>query len=162
MKRFKWLAVMAALVVLPGSVLGQQTMDTEIPPEFMAGLPKGITTLRMDAMQTTIQLEAGTAATFWGIYEEYLVELEDITAGRTELLKDYAVQYQTLTDDQIMTLGRRALRQRMDQQALLARYFERIGDDVGGRAAGQFYQIENQVQMLLDLRLAMEIPIIEG
>jgi hypothetical protein len=50
----------------------------------------------------------------------------------------------------------------MDQQALLARYFERIGDDVSGRAAGQFYQIENQVQMLLDLRLAMEIPIIEG
>ena len=162
MKRFKWLAVMAALAVLPGSVLGQQTMDTEIPPEFMAVLQKDISTLRMDAMQTTIQLEPGTASTFWAIYEEYLVELEDITAGRVELLKDFALQYQTLTDDQIMTLGRRAIGQRMDPQALLARYFERIGDDVGGRAAGQFYQIENQVQMLLDLRLAMEIPIIEG
>ena len=39
---------------------------------------------------------------------------------------------------------------------------ERIGDDVGGNVAGQFFQIENQVQMLIDLRLAMEVPIIQG
>jgi hypothetical protein len=161
-KRFKWIAVAAAIVAAPVGALGQQTMDVEIPPEFMAALQKDLTTLRMDAMQTTIQLEPGTASTFWGIYEEYLVELEDVTAGRAELLKDYALQYETLSDDQIMTLGRRAIGQRMDHAALISRYFERIGDEVGGRAAGQFYQIENQVQMLIDLRLAMEIPIIEG
>ena len=162
MKRFKWIAIAAAIAAAPVGALAQQTMDVEIPPEFMAALQKDITTLRMDAMQSSIQLEPGTASAFWGVYEEYLTELQDVIAGRAELLKDYAVQYETLTDDQVMTLGRRALGQRMDQQALLARYFERIGDEVGGKAAGQFFQIENQVQMLIDLRLAMEIPIIEG
>lgn len=162
MKRFKWVALAAAMVAAPTAALAQENMAVEIPPEFMEALQKDLTTLRMDAMQSTIQLEPGTASAFWGIYEEYLAELQDITAGRAELLKDYALQYETLTDDQVMTLGRRAIGQRMDHDALISRYFERIGNEVGGRAAGQFFQIENQVQMLIDLRLAMDIPIIHG
>ena len=162
MKRFNWIAVVALALMVPGSVAAQDTMDTEIPAEFMAALQKDISTLRMDAMQATIQLEPGQAATFWGIFEEYLGELQGVTAGRAELIKDYALQYASLTDEQVMGLGRRAIRMRMDADALMARYFERIGDDVGGKVAGQFFQIENQVQMLLDLRLAMEVPIIQG
>lgn len=162
MKRFKWIAAFAVALIIPGGVVAQDTMDMEIPPEFMEALQKDISTLRMDAMQSTIQLEPGQAAGFWAIYEEYLGELEGLTAGRAELIRDYAMEYATLTDDQVMGLGRRAIRQRMDAQALLSRYFERIGDDVGGKVAGQFFQIENQVQMLLDLRLAMEVPIIQG
>jgi len=43
---------------------------------------------------------------------------------------------------------------------LVARYFERTSGEVSGVTAGQFYQIEQQTDMLIDLRLAMEVPII--
>lgn len=160
MRRFA-VAALALALALPATLQAQETA-VEIPPEFMDALKKDVSTLRMDAMQSSIELEAGTASAFWAIYEEYLAELEDITEGRAELIKDYALEYETLTNDQAVALGRRALGMRMDREALLNRYFERIAEEVGGKTAAQFFQIETQVQLLLDLRIAMEIPLVRG
>jgi hypothetical protein len=158
-KRLLTAAFVAALLI-PGSVAAQDMMGEELPPEFVEALQKDVAELRMDAMQSTIQLSAGESATFWAIYEEYLAELNATTEGRAELLRDYVVQFETFTDDQVIAMGNRAIEQRMDQLALVNRYFDRIAREVSGITAGQFFQIENQVQMLIDLRLAMEIPII--
>jgi hypothetical protein len=160
-KRLIATAVLSAALLLPGAVSAQQGAgDFEFPPEFIQALQKEVGTLRMDAMQSTIQLEAGEASTFWAIYEQYLIDLENIVGGRAELIRDYIVQFNEMSDDQATAMGQRAIEMRMDQMALTSRYFDRIAKEVSGLTAAQFYQIENQVQMLIDLRLAMELPII--
>ena len=68
-------AVVAAALLAPATVAAQAEM--EIPPEFMEVIQKDVATLRMDVMQSTIQLKAGEAATFWAIYEEYLAALAE-------------------------------------------------------------------------------------
>lgn len=154
------LATLALVGVAPGQVAAQETI--EIPPEFMEALKKDVRQMRTQAMQSAIVLEPGQATTFWPIYEEYQAELEAITQARTELIRDYAMMFETMSDDQAVELGHRAMELRGQQAQLLRRYFDRIADDVSGTTAGQFYQVENQVQMLIDLQLAMEIPIIGG
>jgi hypothetical protein len=139
---------------------GTAQEELEIPPEFMEALQKDAATLRMDVMQGTIQLQPGEASTFWTIYEEFLAEMNIRVAGRTELLRDYAVQYAGLTDEQAIAMGERAIEMEMDRMALIAQYFDRIATEVSGVTAAQFYQIEQQTNMLIDLRLAMDVPII--
>jgi len=151
-------ALVAAALLAPMAGTAQEEM--EIPPAFLEALQKDVATLRMDAMQSTIQLQAGEASTFWTIYEEFLGEMNDRVAGRTELLRDYAVQYAELTDDQAIAMGKRAIKMEMDRMTLISRYFDRISNEVSGVTAGQFYQIEQQTDLLIDLRLAMEVPII--
>ncbi len=158
MKRIVSAAMVTAALLAPMAGSAQQEM--EIPPEFMEALQKDAATLRMDAMQSTIQLHAGEASAFWTIYEGFLGEMNDRVAARTELLRDYAVQYAELTNDQAIAMGKRAIEMEMDRMSLIALYFDRISNEVSGVTAAQFYQIEQQTDMLIDLRLAMEVPII--
>lgn len=158
MKRIVTAAVVAAALLVPMAGTAQDAL--EIPPEFMEALQKDAATLRMDAMQSSIQLQPGEAATFWTIYEEFLAETNTRVAARTELLRDYAVQYADLTDHQAVSMGKRAIEMEMDRMTLIADYFDRIAAEVSGVTAAQFYQIEQQTDMLIDLRLAMEVPII--
>jgi len=159
----KLLFALVALSLLGGAPAPLAAQETiEIPPEFMEALRKDVRQMRTQAMQSAIVLEPGQSATFWPIYEEYQAELEEITQARTELIRDYAMMFETMSDDQAVDLGHRAMELRSEQMNLLRSYFDQIADDVSGTTAGQFYQVENQVQMLIDLQLAMEIPIIGG
>jgi hypothetical protein len=146
----------------PDRLVAQVQEEIEIPQEFMDALRKDVRQMRTQAMQAAIVLEPGQSATFWPIYEDYQEDLEEITQTRTELIRDYAMMFETMSDDQAVDLGHRAMELRREKEDLVRRYFDRIADDVSGKAAGQFYQVEQQVQMLIDLQLAMEIPIIGG
>lgn len=153
-------AALAVALILPATATAQQEMAyEELPPEFIEALKKDAATLRMDIMQANIQLEPGEASTFWGIYEEYVDDLGTRVADRTELIRDYAAEYTELTDEQATELAGRALALERERLDLLNQYFDRIANEVGGIEAAQFYQIENRADMLIDLRLAMEIPI---
>jgi len=158
MSRWKSAAlVLTVLATVPVPVLAQ---EVEIPPEIMEALQEDVATLHQDLMQRTIVLEPGQAAPFWAIYDEYLGEIRSMAAERTELLGDFAEAFHGMTDDQAMEMGRRALEFDRRRREVASEYFERIGDEVGGRVAGQFLQVENRIQMLKDLRLAIEIPLI--
>lgn len=155
-------AALATALILPTAASAQQEMAREeLPPEFVEALQKDAATLRMDIMQANIQLEPGEASKFWGIYEEYLDDLGTRVADRTELIRDYAAEYAQMTDEQATELGRRALTLERERLDLLSQYFDRISGEVGGVEAAQFYQIENRADMLIDLRLAMDVPIVQ-
>jgi len=134
----------------------------EIPPEIMEAIQGDISTIHMDVMQATIRLEPGQAGAFWGVYEEYLSEAEELTAQRTELVRDLAMVFDSMTDANASEMGQRALELESRRLELLGEYFGKISDDVGGVAAAQFLQIENRIATLKDLRLAMEVPIVGG
>ena len=136
--------------------------EVEIPQEFMDALRKDVRQMRTEAMQAAIVLQPGQAGTFWTIYEDYQEDLEEITQARTELIRDYAVMFETMSDEEAVELGHRAMELREERANLVRRYFDRIARDVSGTTAGQFYQVEQQVQLLIDLQLAMEIPVIGG
>jgi hypothetical protein len=155
-----WKPIALALAVFGTAPVTLAAQQVEIPPEIMEALQKDVATLHQEVMQQTIVLEPGEAAPFWAIYDEYLGEIQTMAAERTELLADFADAFHGMTDEQAMAMGRRALDFDQRRHDVMAEYFERIGDEIGGRVAGQFLQVENRIQMLKDLRLAIEIPII--
>lgn len=160
MDTWKTLVALAALVLLPLAAAAQEPL--EIPPEIMEAIQGDVSTIHQELMQATITLEPGQSGAFWSIYDEYLEEVASLTAERTELLKDFALAFDTMDDDVAVDMGHRALSHDARRHETLARYFDRIADEVGGTVAGQFLQIENRIHTLKDLRLELEIPIIGG
>jgi hypothetical protein len=158
MQRFVRAGLFAAALLVP--VAGAAQEEIEIPPEFLEALQHDAATLRLDVMQGNIQLQPGEAPVFWTIYEQFLEDLNSRIAGRAELLRDYVTQYTELTEEQAIVMGNRAIAIEIDRIALIARYFDRVAQEVSGIAAAQFYQIEQQTDILIDLRLATELPII--
>jgi hypothetical protein len=160
MKGIKTIAILLAMAAIPVSASAQETL--EIPAELMEAIQTDVAIIHQELMQANIILEPGHTATFWGIYDEYLDEVKAMAAERTELIKDLALAFETLTDDQAMEMGRRAIQFDAQRNELVAKYFERIGSEVSGKVAGQFLQIESRIATIKDLRLEMEIPIIGG
>jgi hypothetical protein len=160
MKGIKTLAALLALAVLPATVSAQDTLV--IPPEIMQAIQSDVATLHMDLMQANIMLQPGQAGPFWAIYDSYLSELKILTAQRTELLKDFALAFDTMTDEAATEMGKRALAFDAQRNELVGKYFGRIAEEVGGITAGQFLQIEARIATIKDLRIELDVPIIGG
>ena len=158
MNHFKTFGLVAALVAAPLAVSAQDTL--EIPPELMEAIQSDVATIHMSLMQANIVLRPGQSGPFWAIYDEYLAEVRTLAAERTELITDFAMAFETMTDEAAVTMGHRALDFDRRRQDLVSMYFDRIAGEVGGIAAGQFLQIETRIQTIKDLRIELEVPII--
>jgi hypothetical protein len=160
MKLIKTFAVLLATVVGPAGLSAQETL--EIPPEIMEAIQSDVATIHQELMQASIVLQPGQSGSFWAIYDEYLAEVRTLAAERTELIKDFALAFDTMTDETAVDMGRRALAFDAQRHQLVSRYFDRIAEEVGGIAAGQFLQIEARIQTIKDLRVELEVPVIGG
>jgi len=160
MKLAKALPVLVAMVAGPATLSAQETLT--IPPEIMDAIQSDVATIHMDLMQASIVLKEGQAGKFWPIYDEYLAELKTLTAERTEVIKDFALAFETMTDATAVEMGKRALAFDARRHDLTAKYFDRIAQDVGGIVAGQFLQIEARIATIKDLRIQLEVPLTGG
>ena len=100
-------------------------------------------------------------AKFWPVYRDYESELAKINDERLALIKDYAANYQTVTDDVADRLARGALDLEGRRHALKMKYYDRFKSVVAPKTAARFLQVENQILLLLDLQIAASLPIVQ-
>ena len=99
-------------------------------------------------------------AKFWPIYREYEAELMKINDERLTLIKEYADNYEKMTDAVADRLARGALDVEGRRNALKTRYYDRFKTALSPRTAARFLQVENQILLLLDLQIAASLPIV--
>lgn len=100
-------------------------------------------------------------AKFWPVYREYETELAKVNDDRLALIKEYAANYETLTDDAADRLARGALDVEGRRHALRVRYYDRFKLVLSPKAAARFLQVENQILLILDLQIAAALPIVQ-
>ncbi len=77
------------------------------------------------------------------------------------LIKDYAANYDSLSDEIAKDLASRALRIDEDELKLRKKYYKRVEKAMGSVTAAKFLQIENQIRLLIDLQIAQSLPLIQ-
>ena len=100
-------------------------------------------------------------AKFWPVYREYETELAKINDDRIALIKDYAANYETMTDAVADRLARGALDLEARRNALKATYYDKFKAALSAKTAAKFLQVENQILLLLDLQIAASLPIVQ-
>ena len=110
-------------------------------------------------MGAVIQLDAQDSAKFWPIYRDYDAELTQVNNLRSDNILDYARHYLSLTDEKADELIKNAMDYQRKRADLLAKYYERVKQELGAITAARFVQIENQLLMLIDLQIASSLPI---
>jgi len=93
-------------------------------------------------------------------YYAYEAELKKIYDERYSIIRDYAANYDNMNDDIADNLARRSLKIRDDRNDLFRKYYERIKKATSATIAGQFLQIENELNLLSDLKISTETPIL--
>ncbi len=96
---------------------------------------------------------------FWPIYNEFEHELSKLSDKRIANIKDFAANYDSLSDkkaDELIKNSFSYLNNRLD---LNKKYYEKFAKALTPTVAAKYMQLENQIQLILDLSIAANLPL---
>jgi hypothetical protein len=115
---------------------------------------------KAEIMGAIMLLSAADATKFWPIYGEYDAELTKLNDQRIQNIREYARFYDEMTDAKADELIQNALAYQKQRSELLARTYDRVKQVVGAITAARFVQVEHQLLLLIDLRIASSLPVV--
>ena len=128
--------------------------------EYIELLRKGVRQDKAEIMGSLMQLSADEAAKFWPIYNEYDSALTKLNDMRVANIQEYARSFDQLSDAKADELIQNAIKYQQQRLDLLAKYYGNVKQALGAIEAGRFVQIENQLLMIIDLRIASSLPVV--
>jgi len=124
-------------------------------------LRKDIRSQKKQMIAANMKLTDKEAEQFWPVYDQYTAELVKINDQKYAVIKQYAQNYDTLTDDQAVTLTRQALEVDGSVAQLRMKYIPLFRKVISGKKTAMFFQLDRRLVMLIDLQLASQIPLVE-
>jgi len=98
------------------------------------------------------------AAAFWPVYKRYEAELVKLTDERVRVIRSYAEAFATLTDADARSLALQALALESRRTDLRKKYFDEFSKVLPGLIVAKFFQLEYRLDLLVNLKLASELP----
>jgi hypothetical protein len=108
-----------------------------------------------------LPLTGDEAAKFWPVYEAYTQETIKINDGRYALFKEYAANYNTMTDAQASNYVRRWNEVDSKFTNLRLEWLPKFEQVLGPKKAAAFFQIERRVGLMIELQLSSILPMVQ-
>ena len=116
---------------------------------------------RQEVIKEGMQLDEKQAAAFWPVYEEYAAQQKKLGDQKLAIIQDYAKDFMSMDDAKADELAQRVMALDDQRSALRKKYYEAMKKVLPTVLVVRFFQLDNQVQMLIDLQIASNLPIIE-
>jgi hypothetical protein len=164
-KSFVWIGV-TAMVMLSGAA--QRQGVAQAAPAAKSSMDADVELLRKDIRSGRKQIVAANltltdaeATKFWPIYDQYTAEQTKVSDAKVAAIKDYAANYDTLTDAKALALSNQVIGVDLSVVQLRQKYAPMFGKVVSGKKTALFLQLDRRLSLLLDLQLAEAIPLVQ-
>jgi hypothetical protein len=128
--------------------------------EYIQLLRENVSAEKSELMASVIQLDEEDAAKFWPIYRDYDAQLRKVNDLRVANILEYSRSYTQMTDAKADELVKNAMAYQKQRSELLAKYYEIVKEQLGAITAARFVQIENQLLLLIDLKVDSSLPVV--
>lgn len=135
---------------------GQMVTDQDI--QLMR---QDIRSKKKQLVAANLTLTDAEATKFWPIYDQYTAELVKINDAKYAAIKEYAEKWGTMSDADALALTQRALAVDESVAQLRSKYVPIFQKAVPGTKVATFFQLERRLQMLIDLQLASQLPLVQ-
>jgi len=114
-----------------------------------------------DIIAHTMQFTDTESTGFWPVYRDYARDQQAIGDERVQLIKDYAANFDSMNNDKAKNLVERMMN--IDKKTINLResYWPKFMNVLGAKRAAKFYQVDYRLSLIINVRLASEIPIIQ-
>lgn len=160
--------IVVALLILPviAASLGRTQEESFDAREqnfraYVTLLRADIKAQRKDIINAMMQFSDSDAAKFWPIFKQYDSELTKIGDGRTQLIVDYARNYDSLTNEEADRLMSKAFELEAQRATLKKKYFDKMKTALSATQAAKFFLVENQIQHIVDLQISASLPVVQ-
>jgi hypothetical protein len=124
-------------------------------------LRKDIRSQKKQVIAANMNLTDKEAEKFWPVYDQYTNELVATNDKKYAAIKQYAQNYDTLTDQQAVDLVKQALQVDQDVAQLRMKYIPIFNKVVSGKKTALFFQLDRRLVMLIDIQLSSAIPLVQ-
>jgi len=133
-----------------------QTMD-----DYLEVAREVLSTEKKVAVAENMQLTETESGPFWELYNEYNAELYKVHTERVNIIKAFAANYESMTDEKADAL----LNASFDYQTRLLKlnkaYYKKFKKILRAGRAALYFQLENKIAALINAELVLEIPLLE-
>jgi len=113
------------------------------------------------AIAEVMELTESESEPFWNLYNEYNNKLYVIQNKRIKAIKEFAENYDNLTDEKVDEIWNLALDFKSESVKLERQYYKKFKKIIPIGKAAKYFQAENKIEALISASLAIEIPMIE-
>lgn len=101
------------------------------------------------------------SAVFWEMYNDYQNALYKVHNERIAIIRDFADNYETMTDEKADELWQSGMRYREDLHKLKKSWYAKFKKELPAGKVVTFFQAESKIETLVDAQLALEIPLLD-
>jgi Spy/CpxP family protein refolding chaperone len=124
-------------------------------------LRKDLRAQRKEITAQNVNLTADEATKFWPIFDQYRQEAIKPNDERWALIKDYAANYNTMTDAQAQDYIKRSTEVEQQLIALRMKYVPVFEKVISPKKTALWYQIDHRIDLLINLQLSSQIPMVD-
>lgn len=169
MKTTLTLGAAAFALTLAGSAFaGPQAAQTEKKAATREDIDKLVEVMRKDVraqkadiISKTMAFDAAQAAAFWPVYKQYEAERQALGDEKLGIIQDLAEHYTSMNDTKAQGLVARSIAVEEKRVALVKKYAAEFQKVLPAKVVGRFLQVDHRINMLIDLKLSSEIPLVE-
>lgn len=155
-KKMLAVLILVGLSFLSGShVMAQTATEQEIEL-----LRKDIRSQKKQLIAANLSLTDAEATKFWPVYDQYQAEYTKIGDAKMALLKEYAQNWGTVTDQQALDYLKRSEEISEAVIQLRNKYVPLVNQVLPGKLTATFFQIERRIELLVEVQLASQIPLL--
>lgn len=148
----------AVLVLLLG--LSSAGDSFAIDKAYLALMNSDLGKLRRTLITANLKLDEQDSSQFWPLYDEYQGKLDRLSQSRLELLQEYKAVGTTISDEMAGAMLLQFLDLEEKEADVKRDFYHKVEDKVSSRVAARLFQVDNQINLMLDLELAAsKIPI---
>jgi hypothetical protein len=139
------------------SAQSQASIDQDI--QLLRG---DIRSQKKEIVAANMNLTPDEATKFWPIYDQYSAEVGKIGDTRVALIKEYAQNYNTMTDAQANDFMKRAAAIDQQYSATRSKYVPIFEKVISAKKTALWFQIDRRLDLLINLQLAANIPVVNA
>ncbi len=147
--------VFAILLITSTQLIAQSGMKDD-----MAIIQSVYGKSKKDLVGAYMKLAEPQAAAFWTVYDAYEVERKALGMKKMELVNDYARNYETLSEEKADELTKAALKNNIEVEKLMSKYYDKTKKVIGSVNAAKFVQLEAYLQTSVRSEIQDAIPFI--
>jgi len=129
--------------------------------QYIVQLHEDVVRKKVDILGQALKFTPVQAGKFWPIYSAYSSELKEIDDIRLRVVRDYVTNFNSMDDQKSDALAQRLLHFAAKRSALQQRYYEAVKQQLGGKLATRFLQVESRLIAIEDLQVAAQVPLLQ-
>jgi len=108
-----------------------------------------------------MKLSDQEAEKFWPVYDRYTADLVKINDTKYALIKQYAQNLDSMSDDQYDKLVKESLGLDQSVAQLRLKYLPIFRKVLSAKNTALFFQLDRRITNIIDLRVSSIIPLVE-